>query len=370
MSDRAVMILIMLLDVALAGAFVLVYPKIMRRGLLFGVYVGEERSQSDEARAITRSWYRGAIAAIVAVALASLALALYSANPLWTAVPSLAVVVAIFAVYLAAYRRALRLAAPEAAHVAAAPLAPAVERAAILPWIAVAVGLACGIGVVVYTASHYGALPDPMPTHFGPSGKPDAWSAKSLGSVMVLPMMTLFMGVLMGGVALLVAKAKRAIRLDKGGRSLDAQNRFRAAMSNFLAITAFLVIALMTSLSIAVVQVALGRRATIPGSVMLLGLGLFAFSIVGVAWLMIKYGQGGSRLEGPAAGEALTDGLADNKLWKLGVFYVNREDPSWLVEHRFGFGYTLNLGNPKAVTAFVVVFGGVIALVIWAVVAS
>ena len=31
------------------------------------------------------------------------------------------------------------------------------------------------------------------------------------------------------------------------------------------------------------------------------------------------------------------------------MFYVNKEDPSMLVESRFGIGYSLNFGNPRAV---------------------
>ena len=38
----------------------------------------------------------------------------------------------------------------------------------------------------------------------------------------------------------------------------------------------------------------------------------------------------------------------------LGVFYVNRNDPSLFVEKRFGLGYTVNFGNPKAVGLLVV----------------
>lgn len=37
--------------------------------------------------------------------------------------------------------------------------------------------------VLYYINNHYELLPDLMPTHFGPSGKPDAWSEKSLWSV-------------------------------------------------------------------------------------------------------------------------------------------------------------------------------------------
>ena len=43
----------------------------------------------------------------------------------------------------------------------------------------------------------------------------------------------------------------------------------------------------------------------------------------------------------------------DNRKWFLGIFYVNRDDPSFLVERRFGIGYTLNFGNAKAIALIV-----------------
>ena len=30
------------------------------------------------------------------------------------------------------------------------------------------------------------------------------------------------------------------------------------------------------------------------------------------------------------------------------MFYVNRDDPAWLVEKRFGVGYTVNFANPRS----------------------
>ena len=38
----------------------------------------------------------------------------------------------------------------------------------------------------VYTAARYGMMAEQIPTHFGFSGTPDAWSAKSFGSVFML----------------------------------------------------------------------------------------------------------------------------------------------------------------------------------------
>lgn len=46
----------------------------------------------------------------------------------------------------------------------------------------------------------------------------------------------------------------------------------------------------------------------------------------------------------------------------LGAFYINRDDPSIFVEKRFGIGYTINFGNPKAV-ALLVAFLAIIAFV-------
>jgi len=36
-------------------------------------------------------------------------------------------------------------------------------------------------------------------------------------------------------------------------------------------------------------------------------------------------------------------GLADNAHWIWGFFHVNKEDPSIMVEKRFGVGYTIEL---------------------------
>ena len=35
--------------------------------------------------------------------------------------------------------------------------------------------------------------------------------------------------------------------------------------------------------------------------------------------------------------------------WRAGVFYVDRNDPALFVPKRFGFGYTLNFGQPAAI---------------------
>lgn len=73
---------------------------------------------------------------------------------------------------------------------------------------------------------------------------------------------------------------------------------------------------------------------------------------------MRVYGQGGALLERGTAETPLTNGLADNTHWVLGLFYVDRADPSIMVEKRFGIGYTFNCGNRTAV----LIVGGFLVL--------
>lgn len=44
----------------------------------------------------------------------------------------------------------------------------------------------------------------------------------------------------------------------------------------------------------------------------------------------------------------------DDKYWVLGIFYYNRNDPSFMIEKRAGIGYTVNFGNPKALIFFII----------------
>ena len=48
----------------------------------------------------------------------------------------------------------------------------------------------------------------------------------------------------------------------------------------------------------------------------------------------------------------------DDMYWRGGLFYVNPEDHALVVPRRFGLGWTLNFGNPRAAMLLV----GVVAL--------
>ena len=171
-----------------------------------------------------------------------------------------------------------------------------------LPYLALAFGVAAGLFALGFTFAHVSELPDPMPTHFGPSGVPDAFRPRSFWTVWTLPLLTLVMGAGQGGMAVLVGRAKRALRRSDGGVSLQAQQRFRRTVSGFLAVTGLLHHAADVDFIISAVQVAIRPTERLSPAAMVVG-GLLMVVVLGgsllIAW---RYGQGGARLEG-AAGE-------------------------------------------------------------------
>jgi uncharacterized membrane protein len=76
----------------------------------------------------------------------------------------------------------------------------------------------------------------------------------------------------------------------------------------------------------------------------------FSAGVLLLGAVILRSGQGGSRLKGNVRGLALAAGTDrdDDRFWKGGLFYVNHDDPALVVGARFGFGWALNFGNPVA----------------------
>ena len=346
----------------LVGVLYLLFPRISRRGLLFGVYVGEETSQGAEARQIIRSWYWGVTAWLALSLVLTVVSGLYYKSQVGLSAAMGLLAIGFLAENLRAYFRARRLAKPGVPPAAASLIGVERSNLAALPYWATMIGLVAGLLLISDAWIHFKQLPPMVPTHFGATGKPDGWRPKSFSTVMLLPITTLILGVGLGGMSYLISQAKRAIRYDDRGVSFEAQQRFRRAMANFLAVISILVTGLLSLMAHASIRVGMGEAQALPPAMMILTIVLVVFALGGSIFIAVKFGQGGSQLERSASNAPLTDGLADNRLWVLGMFYVNREDPSLFVENRFGLGYTLNFGNPRAI-GLILGFLGLIALI-------
>jgi uncharacterized membrane protein len=87
----------------------------------------------------------------------------------------------------------------------------------------------------------------------------------------------------------------------------------------------------------------------------------FVAGLLLLAAVARRTGQGGWRLNGNVRGLAQATGTDrdDDRFWKVGLLYVNRDDPALVVGSHIGAGWTLNLGNPAA---WLIIAGNVAAL--------
>jgi uncharacterized membrane protein len=201
------------------------------------------------------------------------------------------------------------------------------------------------IGIVEYPR-----LPSRLPTHFGLSGTADHYASRSIGTAFG----PVFTQVLV--TALLLVMARVALR---SRAQLDAEDpqagvrhrRFVAAIARALLAMAgclnlmFLLLALRTWNLIG------GGRITVVAIPVLAMLGSAALLAVAA-----HVGQGGSRLRlGDRTGAAVGGGRRgapvnrdDDRLYRWGLFYYNRDDPALFVPKRFGIGWTVNMARPLA----------------------
>jgi uncharacterized membrane protein len=202
----------------------------------------------------------------------------------------------------------------------------------------------------------YPSMPARLAIHFGASGHPDHYAAKSLGSafgpVLVQVASTVLLLALAG-----VALRSRAQLDAEDPQAATRHRRFVAAIARGL-----LVLAGCTSVTFLFGSLATWHVLRTPGpllTAMSVVPGLLGAAVVLV--VAVRVGQGGSRvrLAGATAG-GRTVNRDDDRLYRWGLFYFNRDDPSVFVHKRFGVGWTLNFARPVTW----LVFGAIVAMAV------
>ena len=140
-------------------------------------------------------------------------------------------------------------------------------------------------------------------------------------------------------------KARPELSADAVEATSEQNRKHRYAWSAFTVFGGMLLLLLFGAIQLEMLGIVRGISyiATI----------IFVAVFIGaVVVLSVVFGQSGSRVKGCEGAEGYARLLVnrkDDKYWKMGAFYFNKNDPSVFVEKRFGIGYTLNFANPVAV---------------------
>jgi uncharacterized membrane protein len=192
------------------------------------------------------------------------------------------------------------------------------------------------LAAAVVLATHWRRIPARYPVHWNVDGRANGWMLRSPMSVALPLLIGAVSCLIVAIVGLTIVHARRS---SSGGADAVRENGIRNATLNLLAVVQYVMAILFGA--IALMPLRRDPSAAPPIILMLLP---FAAVIVPTIVLMRR-----SRVDrsARAAASPVGDRTLDSN-WKAGVFYVNRDDPAVVVEKRFGIGYTLNLGNPRA----------------------
>jgi uncharacterized membrane protein len=207
-----------------------------------------------------------------------------------------------------------------------------------LPWLLPA--LAVIAATVIIGVIRYPGLPPRLAAGLG--GHPVAKSPLSAFAIVIAQ---LYVTILWTGVMFIVYRSRPDIESADAAASTRRYRRFLAAFSRAV----FVLLALI-DLSLLLGALRKWQVYRLAGAGAVLPILPFAAGLLILAAVAWHSGQGGYRLAGEPASGMTPAGVDrdDDRFWKAGLVYVNRDDPAIMVGARFGVGWTFNLANPLA----------------------
>ena len=218
--------------------------------------------------------------------------------------------------------------------------------------------------VVALGVAVYPKIPDPTPTHWDVAGQPDNYAAKSVWSV--------FGPVLIGfGVVALPFATSFLVRISPVRAvpsDSPAESTRRSALQNRLMTSLLGQVAVVLAVQIGWLAIAgwvlHGGGWGITTSV----LPMLALLLTVLVVFMVRYRKAVASWS-TGSGDDRPDAPDDDRYWRGGFFYLNRNDPSIFVPKRFGVGWTVNLGNIGGVAIGIILLAIIAGAVVMAIVA-
>jgi uncharacterized membrane protein len=218
------------------------------------------------------------------------------------------------------------------------------------PWLWLAPALLVTLATAVIGVIRYPSMPQMLAVHYGLKGVPNRLAAKSVGTAFSLVFVQIGVTALLMGIAAAIFFGSRP-DIDPA-RPVGSARWHRQYMS--LGAKALLGLVAMIDVGMLGSSLLMWTGTVTVWAKLVIVLPILAADLVAVVVLARN-----NRV--PDEGEQDT-GLIhwdDDKYWRGGLFYINGEDHALMVPRRFGLGWTLNFGNPRAA----MLLAGVVALI-------
>ena len=187
--------------------------------------------------------------------------------------------------------------------------------------------------VILYV--HWAQIPQRFPVHWGLDGTPNRWMDRTPRNVYGFLLLGAFTCLSMVVSGALIARTRRISVTGEAGHN---ERKFRRLNLWTLLAAEYAIAICWGGLPILATLRSTSAGPLFGGLTLVLSAGAIA--------LMMRQGQGGSRLSPVSLSPNAVGDRTPDSCWKWGLLYINKNDSALFVEKRFGLGYTLNLGNP------------------------
>ena len=183
----------------------------------------------------------------------------------------------------------------------------------------------------------YPSMPHDLAVHYGASGVPDRMEVKSIGSAFSLVFLQLGLTALLTGLAAAIVRSRPDLDPARpSGSARWARHYMSLGAKTLLGLVAMIDLGLMAS------SLLMWTGTVTRWAPLVIVIPVLAAVVSAVAVL--------ARNNKDRDGDSEDTGLThrdDDRYWRAGLIYINREDPALLVPRRFGIGWTLNFGDPR-----------------------
>jgi len=205
------------------------------------------------------------------------------------------------------------------------------------------------LALITFTYMNYNAIPDVFATHWNAAGEVDGWTEKTWLSVIVMPLILL--GTQISFFIMSFGMKSAKIQLSAQAKEASAKRELtqRKYSSWYLAAINYSMTILLVVLHYTTVIL---KDQTAPYFFPL----FTVFMIVSLGGLILyiwKLSKSNEHFDDLHTNETAT---ADDRYWKWGVVYINKNDPSLLVQKKHGVGWTVNLANKWSYIIILVIF--------------
>jgi uncharacterized membrane protein len=212
--------------------------------------------------------------------------------------------------------------------------------------------LAVTAATVLIGVIRYPELPGRLTDGFGAWAAPGHQVPKTAVTVFAPVFAQLWVTALWTAIMLIIYRSRPDIDTADPAASVRRYRRLLARCTS-----AMLVLVTLINLSLLLAALRNWQYYRLSGAGAALPMLPYAAGLLVLVTFALRSGQGGFRLAADGIDDARPldlprrGGLADrddDRFWKGGLIYVNRDDPALMVSARLGVGWTFNLANPAA----------------------